>query len=55
MFVALALYRFDISLATGEDGIRPPFPLLDDEKPTVGMMGPAAGNDVLVYVEQAKR
>ena len=54
MFVALVLYRFDISLAA-KDGIRPPFPLLDEEKPTVGMMGPAAGNDVHVHVKQAKR
>lgn len=54
MFIAMILYRFDISLAT-QNGVLPPFPPLDEEKPTGGMMGPAAGHDIHVNVKEVKR
>ncbi|KAI9844750.1 MAG: hypothetical protein M1837_005283 [Sclerophora amabilis] len=59
MFVALVLHRFDISLATAEKDVSsvagekpspPAFPRLDEAKPTGGMMGPIAGDDVYINV-----
>ena len=53
-FVALVLHRFDIELAE-KDGIPQPFPRLDEGKPCLGVMGPAAGNDLIVRVKPSGR
>lgn len=51
MLTALLLQRFDISLAAAaEDGKEPPMPRLDDSLPTGGVLGPVAGDDVIVRV-----
>lgn len=53
MFVALLLRRFDLSLY-GKDGKTPRFPRMDETIPSGGMMGPAAGDDVIVRVRMVK-
>lgn len=54
-FIALVLYRFDISRA---DHAALPnsstFPRLEEKKPCLGIMGPAKGHDVYLKVKPAK-
>ena len=50
VFIALAMYRFDIKLA-GMEGLA--FPKLDTKKPSLGIMMPRAGEDVQVIIERA--
>ena len=54
-FVAEILNRFNIELAstTGETGVggsKPQFPRMDEGKPSLGVMGPVAGDDLIVVV-----
>jgi cytochrome P450 len=50
MFVAVVLRRFDIGLAPKNGGGEQVFPVLDRKKPSLGVMGPVNGDDVLVSV-----
>ena len=62
MFVAVVLARFDIATITtapgnidklkidGGDKKRQVFPRLDHMKPSLGVMGPVAGDDLLLHV-----
>lgn len=61
-FIALALYRFDISLASDPGGpvkkvgsSKPDFPMLEEQKPCLGIMGPVKGCDVYLKVRPANR
>ena len=61
-FVALLLHRFDISLAANpalpaskDKTTKPAFPRLEEQKPCLGIMGPAKGHDVCLRVRPAKR
>jgi cytochrome P450 len=61
-FVALLLYRFDIALATHpalpaskDKATKPAFPRLEEQKPCLGIMGPAKGHDVCLKVRPTKR
>ncbi|KAL9619140.1 MAG: hypothetical protein Q9160_006229 [Pyrenula sp. 1 TL-2023] len=55
MFTALLLNRFDISLAATEGGQEPTMPRLDDTLPTGGILGPVAGDDVVVKVKRLSK
>ena len=50
MFVAVISRRFDIELAPKKGGLGQVFPALDRKKPSLGVMGPVSGDDVLVTV-----
>lgn len=61
-FVALALHRFDITLAANpalpaskDKTTKPAFPRLEEQKPCLDIMGPANGHDVCLKVRPAKR
>lgn len=60
-FVALVLDRFDMELATMGGGGRGNgekengFPRIEDEKPCLGVMGPANGSDLALLVSPAKK
>lgn len=51
IFIALVLHRFDVRLAPAEGGGEQAFPVLDRKKPSLGVMGPVKGHDVLVSVK----
>ncbi|KAL9121316.1 MAG: hypothetical protein Q9187_002127 [Circinaria calcarea] len=61
IFIALILYRFDIALATtdGAPGTSPglpqKFPRLAEWKPSLGVMAPEGGDDVILSVKQSTR
>lgn len=58
-FIALFLHRFEVSLTkfdkTSKIGSaeRIPFPKIEEMKPCLGIMGPAEGEDIEVYVRRA--
>ncbi|KAI0426694.1 cytochrome P450 [Xylaria sp. FL1042] len=52
-FIAIAMYRFDMRLALAEDGSKPPFPVLNDTVPALGITGPVSGMDMLVDVRES--
>ena len=61
-FIALALYRFDIALAANpatsarmNERTKPTFPHLEEQKPCLGIMGPAKDHDVWLKVRPATR
>jgi cholesterol 7alpha-monooxygenase len=49
-FIAVLLHRFDIKLAQAEGSVgeKPPFPLLNDSVPSLGINGPLSGMDIIV-------
>lgn len=47
-FVALLLHRFKVEMAPDERSIFPPFPLLEDSVPALGITGPKKGMDIFV-------
>jgi cytochrome P450 len=49
-FVALVVYRLEISLVKGEDGEDQSFPRMESSKPSFGMMGVVKGDDLVVKV-----
>ncbi|KAJ2999271.1 hypothetical protein NUW58_g45 [Xylaria curta] len=49
-FIAILMHRFDMRLALAEDGSKPPFPVLNDSVPALGITGPLIGANVLVDV-----
>lgn len=49
-FITLVLHRFDAALSPGAGGGEQAFPALDRKKPSLGVMGPIKGQDVLVTV-----
>lgn len=53
-FVALVLYRFEISLVKYQDGSLPPFPRSESAKPSFGMMGTVKGDDVTLHINPRK-
>ncbi|KUJ10947.1 cytochrome P450, partial [Mollisia scopiformis] len=53
MFVALVLFRFDISLV-GKDGEKAKFPRMDVTIPLGGVMGPVVGDDIIMEVRPVK-
>ena len=62
IFVALALHRFDLSLAVGKDGFGarqqgsvPRFPKIDSKKLCLGIQEPVNGEDVIVNVTVRKQ
>ena len=57
-FVAFLLHRFELSLAQSKEAEsdsaeHPPFPKIEDMKPCLGIMGPARGEDVMLFVRPA--
>ena len=48
MFVAVVLHRFEVRLAPGEQA----FPVLERKKPSLGVMDPVEGDDVVVEVRE---
>jgi len=54
MFVALVLFRFDISLAEKKDRRVPKFPKQDVSIPSGGIMGPLPGEDVILRLRPVK-
>lgn len=50
-FIALVLHRFDVALPPVAGGGEQAFPVLDRKKPSLGVMGPIKGQDVLVTVK----
>ena len=53
MFVVVVLQRFEVRLAGLEGGRAQAFPRLDRKKPSLGIMGPVRGADVLLRVKPA--
>lgn len=51
-FVAIVLNRFDVMLGRREPGFAQAFPLLEERKPCLGVMGPAEGEDLIIEVVQ---
>lgn len=51
MFVAVVLHRFDVRLA----GEGQSFPVLDRKKPSLGVMDPVKGDDVILEVREARQ
>ena len=58
-FVALVLYKYDmkLSLKTDEQGrqVPQPFPKVDAWKPTLGVLAPAPGNDLVVQLKRSRQ
>lgn len=58
-FVAIVLRKFDVKLGGGrrrrrrsQKGLEQKFPLLEEKKPCLGVMGPAEKEDLLIEVSQ---
>jgi cytochrome P450 len=53
-FIAIVLHRFDMRLALGKNRSKPPFPVLNDTVPALGITGPLSGMDILVDIRENK-
>ena len=52
-FVAFVLKRFDLKLVSkGKGKLQQDFPRLEELKPTLGVIGPVQGEDVVVEISQ---
>ncbi|KAI1363651.1 cytochrome P450 [Xylaria arbuscula] len=49
-FIAILFHRFDLKLALTSEGLKPPFPSLNDSIPALGITGPLKDADILVDI-----
>ncbi|KAF2971334.1 hypothetical protein GQX73_g2192 [Xylaria multiplex] len=53
-FIAILMHRFDIQLALAHDGSKPPFPILNDTTPALGITGPLRETEIFVDVAKSE-
>jgi cytochrome P450 len=53
-FIAVVLYRFELSLVNNSDGSLPSFPRLEGAKPCFGMMGTVDNDDLTVRIRHRR-